>query len=139
MDSMTYKGYIATVHYSDEDKVFFGKIHGINDLVTFEGDTAKSLSNEFHKAVDDYLKTCKKLGKSPDKTFNGVFNIRTGQSLHRKAVLLAEKYHVSLNDLVKTALSYGINNEEDVAHLLKGSVAEESVITYKKSAKKLRK
>src|SRR5438105_7264867 len=139
MDSMTYKGYTATVHYSHEDKVFFGKIHGINDLVTFEGDTAKSLSTEFHKAVDDYLKACKKLGKNPDKTFNGVFNIRTGQNLHRKAVLLAEKYHVSLNDLVKTALSYGINNEEDVAHLLKGSIVEEGRAIYRKAARKSKK
>ncbi|HXB41607.1 MAG TPA: type II toxin-antitoxin system HicB family antitoxin [Bacteroidia bacterium] len=128
MDSMTYKGYIATVHYSDEDRVFFGKIHGINDLVTFEGNTAKSLSTEFHNAVDDYLKTCKKIGKSPDKTFNGVFNIRTGTDLHRKAVLLAEKYHVSLNDFVKTALSYGINHENDLASQL----ANEPVSEYKK-------
>lgn len=132
MDSMTYKGYIATVHYSDEDKVFFGKIHGINDLVTFEGDTAKSLSTEFHKAVDDYLKTCKALGKNPDKTFNGVFNVRTSKDIHRKAVLLAEKYHITLNDLVKTALSYGINHENDLAtHLV-----QEPLSQYKKAKSK---
>jgi len=129
---MTYKGYIATVHYSDEDKVFFGKIHGINDLVTFEGDTAKSLSNEFHKAVDDYLKTCKTLGKNPDKAFNGVFNIRTGKDLHRKAALLAEKYQISLNDLVKTALSYGINHESDLA----SQIVQESPSEYKKAKQK---
>ncbi len=132
MDAMTYKGYIATVHYSDEDKVFFGKIHGINDLVTFEGDSAKSLSGEFHKAVDDYLKTCKALDKSPDKTFNGVFNIRTGKDLHRKAALLAEKYHVSLNDLVKTALSYGLNHESDLAT----QFVHEPTSDYKKAKQK---
>ena len=133
---MTYKGYIATVHYSDEDKVFFGKIHGINDLITFEGESARSLSTEFHKAVEDYLKTCKALGKSPDKTFNGVFNIRTGKDLHRKAALLAEKHHISLNDLVKTALSYGIDHERELA----SQFAQEPASEYKKAkAKKLKK
>ena len=36
-DSMTYKGYIGTVHYSEEDEVFHGKIAAINDLIMFEG------------------------------------------------------------------------------------------------------
>ncbi|MEK7376442.1 MAG: type II toxin-antitoxin system HicB family antitoxin [Candidatus Margulisiibacteriota bacterium] len=132
MDSMTYKGYIATVHYSDEDKVFFGKIHGINDLVTFEGDTASSLSKEFHHAVDDYLKTCHKLGKNHDRTFNGVFNIRTGKDLHRKAALLAEKYHITLNDLVRTALYYSLTHESD----LSTHFAKEPVSEYKKTKRK---
>ena len=33
MNTMTYKGYIGSVNYSDKDQVFFGKIEGINDLV----------------------------------------------------------------------------------------------------------
>jgi predicted HicB family RNase H-like nuclease len=35
-DVITYKGLIGSVHFSAEDRVFFGKIEGINDLVTFE-------------------------------------------------------------------------------------------------------
>lgn len=132
MDSMTYKGYIATVHYSDEYRTFFGKVHGINDLITFEADSAKALSAEFHKAVDDYLRTCKKLGKEPDKTFNGVFNVRTGRELHRKAALLAEKYHMSLNDLVKNALAYGLDHEDELA----ANLVKEKKIAYKKNKKK---
>jgi predicted HicB family RNase H-like nuclease len=35
-DSMTYKGYIGTVCYSEEDEVFHGKIEAINDLIRRE-------------------------------------------------------------------------------------------------------
>jgi len=34
---MIYKDYIGSVHYSTEDETFFGKIEGINDLISFEG------------------------------------------------------------------------------------------------------
>ena len=41
-NTLTYKEYTGTVSYSNEDENFYGKIHGINDLVTFEGTTVKN-------------------------------------------------------------------------------------------------
>jgi predicted HicB family RNase H-like nuclease len=38
-DKFVHNGCIGTVHYSAEDNVFFGKTEGINDLITFEGET----------------------------------------------------------------------------------------------------
>jgi predicted HicB family RNase H-like nuclease len=35
-DVLKYKDFIATVHYSEEDEVLYGKIKGIDDSVTFE-------------------------------------------------------------------------------------------------------
>ena len=32
MNTMTYKGYIGSVAFSEKDNVFFGKIEGINGL-----------------------------------------------------------------------------------------------------------
>lgn len=32
-DILTYKGFMGTVHFSAEDKVFHGKIEGIDDLL----------------------------------------------------------------------------------------------------------
>ena len=75
-DSMTYKGYIGTVHYSEEDEVFHGKIEAINDLIMFEGTSVKELKKAFHEAVDDYLETCKEMGRDPQKPFKGSFNVR---------------------------------------------------------------
>ena len=36
-DILEYKGYYASLHFSSEDEVFYGKILGIDDLVNFEG------------------------------------------------------------------------------------------------------
>ncbi len=55
MNTMSYKGYLGSVAYSEKDQVFFGKIEGINGLVNFEGESVKELANAFHEAVDDYL------------------------------------------------------------------------------------
>lgn len=35
---LEYKGYLGSVEFSADDEVFFGKITGIRDVVTFEGD-----------------------------------------------------------------------------------------------------
>ena len=39
----------------------YGKIEGIDDLVTFESDSAKEIEKEFHYAVDDWLKFKKEI------------------------------------------------------------------------------
>lgn len=103
-DSMTYKGYIGTVRYSEEDEVFHGKIEAINDLIMFEGTSVKELKKAFHGAVDDYLETCKEMGRAPQKPFKGSFNVRIPSDLHRKAVERATRMGVSLNQLVQKAL-----------------------------------
>ena len=66
-DIIEYKTYYASVQFSAEDEVFHGKIIGINDLVSFEGTTVAELKKAFHEAVNDYLATCKELGKDPEK------------------------------------------------------------------------
>ena len=57
-DKLKYKEFIGSVHFSSEDEVFFGKIEGINDLVTFEGETVKKIKKAFKDAVEDYLELC---------------------------------------------------------------------------------
>ena len=53
MNTMTYKGYLGSVSFSEKDNVFFGKIEGINGLVNFEGANVKELTEAFHEAVND--------------------------------------------------------------------------------------
>lgn len=109
---LEYNGYIGTLQFSADDKIFFGKIQGINDLVTFEGSSVKELEKSFKEAVDDYLETCKLLNKSPEKIYKGSFNVRVSQELHQKIALLATKKGLNLNEIVKEALSYIIQHEE---------------------------
>ena len=55
IDRMEYGEFVGSVHYSAKDDVLFGKIEGINDLITFEGGSVKELRKAFKEAVDDYV------------------------------------------------------------------------------------
>ena len=61
LNRFDYKGYYTLIHFDSEDKVLYGKIEGIDDLVTFESDSAKEIEKEFHEAVDDWLEFRKEL------------------------------------------------------------------------------
>lgn len=104
MDMMEYKGYYGSVHYSDEDKCFFGKIEHIRDLVSYEGYDVNSLRKSFEGGVNDYLATCKAKHKTPDQQFKGTFNVRTGPDLHRKAYIYAQEKKMNLNNVIIIAL-----------------------------------
>jgi len=97
---MTYKNYYGSVHYSDEDKVFYGKVEFIRALVSFEGTDVNSLRKAFEEAVDDYLHTCREQGIEPEHPFKGSFNIRVGSNLHQRIVSEATKRGVTLNKYI---------------------------------------
>ena len=103
-DILQYKEFLGSIHYSAADDVFFGKIEGINDLVTFEGRTVDQIKKSFKEAVDDYLEICKKTGKKIHKSYRGSFNIRISPDLHKKAVQKSVLLGISLNQLVKKAI-----------------------------------
>ena len=111
-DYLEYKGYIGKIHYSQEDEVFFGTIFGIDDLVTFEGESVHELKNAFEEAVDSYLEMCEEIGKEPDKTYRGLFNVRIDPELHKQIAMEAVKRGISLNQFVETALKEYINQLE---------------------------
>jgi predicted HicB family RNase H-like nuclease len=113
-DVLEYKGYYASVHFSSEDDVFYGKLLGIDDLVNFEGASVKELKKAFHEAVNDYLETCAELGKEPNKTYKGTFNVRISTDLHKAAAVYAAIHNISLNDFVKTAIDYALLHQDEV-------------------------
>lgn len=103
-DVLTYKGFIGSVHYSTDDRVFFGKIEGINDLVTFEGTNVDELESAFKYMIDEHLKDCKEEGKEIEKSYKGVLNIRITPDLHRKVARKAMLSNISLNQLIQQAI-----------------------------------
>ena len=46
-DIIQYKDFFASVHFNAEDDIFFGKIEGITDLITFEGTSVSDLKEPF--------------------------------------------------------------------------------------------
>lgn len=109
MNTMTYKGYLGSVAYSEKDQVFFGKIEGINGLVNFEGESVKELTDAFHEAVDDYLAYCADEGIEPDKSYTGVLNVRLTPTIHRQIAMLARQAGQTINAYIKEALEEKIN------------------------------
>lgn len=71
MDAMEYKGYTGSIEFSAEDGIYFGKIIGIRSLISYEGETAKELLEDFHGVVDDYLTLCEENGIVTETTYNG--------------------------------------------------------------------
>ena len=104
-NSMTYKGYAARIDYDDDDGIFFGHIAGITDRVGFHANTVDDLRAAFHEAVDDYVETCEKIGKEPQKAYSGKMMFRVSPEIHRKAVFAAELEGKSLNQWAEDVLS----------------------------------
>lgn len=97
MNTMSYKGYTARIHYSDEDDCFIGHIAGIRDVIGFHGESVAELRTAFAEAVDDYLETCKKLGRTPQKPFSGKVLLRIDPALHARAAAVAAAEGKSMN------------------------------------------
>lgn len=104
-DIIKYKGFIGTVHFSTEDEVFFGKLEGIDDLITFEGTNVDQLKGSFQEAVEDYIEICKSLGKAPHKSYKGTFNVRIKPNLHKQAAYKSAELGYSLNQFVEEAIN----------------------------------
>ena len=103
-DVLRYKDFIGSVHFSAEDDCFFGKIEGIDDLVTFEGGDVGDLKRSFREAVEDYIDLCRKAGKPLFKSYVGSFNIRMPAELHQKAARKSALLGISLNQFVQRAV-----------------------------------
>lgn len=103
-DMMQYRGYYGSVHYSDEDRLFYGRVEFIRALISYEGTDVQSLRQGFEEAVDDYLETCREKGIPVEKPFKGSFNVRIGADLHQRVALAAAKKGITLNKYIADVL-----------------------------------
>lgn len=120
MNTLKYKGYIGSVGYSEPDKVFFGKIEGIDGLINYEGESVAELTAAFHEAVEDYLAFCKDLGQKPEKSYTGTFNVRIPPATHRDIANLAAEAGISINAFVKKTLDEAVKEQLPYAGGLAG-------------------
>ena len=97
MNTMSYKGQIARIEFSEADGLFLGRLLGINDVVGFHADNVPGLHAAFEEAVDDYLETCIKGGKPPQKPASGKMMLRVPPEVHRAALVAAQAAGTSLN------------------------------------------
>ena len=102
---LEYKGYVGSIEFSEDDCIFFGKVQGIRSLISYEGENAKELVDDFKMAIDDYLDLCRQQGIEPERAYKGTFNIRISPELHKTAAIYAYEHKTSLNSVVESALA----------------------------------
>lgn len=108
MNTMNHKGFAARVEYSETDGCFIGHLAGIRDVVGFHGESVGELRAAFAEAVDDYLETCEKAGKRPDRPYSGQFRLRLSPELHARAAMAAETRGKSLNAWVSEVIEQSV-------------------------------
>ena len=114
MNSLKYKGYIGSVRFSEPDGVFFGAIEGIDGLVNFEGSSIKELTDNFHKAVDDYVVFCEEQGIPAKKSYSGTLNIRISPATHNSIADYAAAEGITINAFIKRALEKAVKDPTSV-------------------------
>ena len=104
-NTMTHCGYTARVEFDPRDNIFWGKVLGIHDSITFEGETVAQLTKDFHNAIDFYLQDCAKTGRPPQKPASGKLMLRVPPQVHSAALLAAQATGKSLNQWATEVLA----------------------------------
>lgn len=108
MKTMTHRGYAAKIEYSEEDQRFVGHIAGINDVVGCHGESVAELRAAFEEAVDDYLETCAKLKRAPQKPYSGRLMLRVPPEIHAAVAASAKVSGKSINQWAADAFAQAV-------------------------------
>ena len=110
-NTMEYRGYVGSIEFSETDCILYGRILGVRDLISYEGESAKELLEDFHNAVDGYIRMCEENNKKPEKAYKGSFNVRFSPDLHRRAAIQAIAEGISLNSFIEKAVAERLATE----------------------------
>ena len=107
-DLLEYKGYYGTVEFSADDNILYGKVIGINGLISYEGDNVKNLKKDFEEAVDEYIELCYEKGIEPEKSYRGIFKVQVSPELHRTLDFYSISHGKSINSTIEEAIKHYI-------------------------------
>jgi len=63
-----YKGFIGSIEFSREDNVYHGRILGLTASISYEGQSIKTLKEDFEESIEDYLEFCAQKNVEPEKS-----------------------------------------------------------------------
>ena len=65
--TVQYKGYTASIEYSNEDACYVGDVMGMNrHIIGFHGETIEKTHSVFIEMIDFYLESCMEDGVEPE-------------------------------------------------------------------------
>ena len=101
---LQHNGYYGSVECDLAAGLLFGQVLFVSDLISYEADTVGDLKAAFVAAVDEYLLDCETLGKAPNKSLTGSFNVRLGGERHKLLSVRARKDDFSVNKVLCMAI-----------------------------------
>lgn len=104
-NTMSYRGYVASMTFDAEDKVIVGRVLDVEDVITFHGESVADFEANFHMVVDDYIAACESLGGVPEKPASGKLMLRVAPDVHAAALKAAARRGISLNKWAEEVLS----------------------------------
>ena len=97
MNMMKYKSYIARIEYDEDDRIFVGRLAGIDDIVSFHGTTVDELETAFHESVDHYLEVSARTGRPAQKPYSGNLILRISSDIHAAVATASQVQGKSIN------------------------------------------
>lgn len=101
---LKYKDFVGSIDFDIDEKMLFGEVLHTSDLIYYDGKDLEELQKSFEEAVDDYLELCKRVNKSPIKSFSGSFNCRVPSDVHMNLSMIAGLAGMSMNSVISNAL-----------------------------------
>lgn len=105
MNTLTYKGYTASVGFDERDNIFVGRVLGVRDIIGFHGETVAELRADFEAAIDFMLQDCQARGIAPEKPASGKLMLRIPPEVHGAALVAAQAAGTSLNQWAAKVLA----------------------------------
>lgn len=115
--TLKHRGYIGSIDTSLEDKCLVGQVLFIKDKIIYMGETVDELIHAFEEAVDDYLDFCAEIGKKPEISCSGTFNVRISSELHYECVKQAYHRNITLNSYVALAIESQTRSDKKTTEL----------------------
>ncbi len=104
INSMSYKGYTASMVFDAEDKIIVGRVQDIDDIISSHGESVAEFEANFHAAIEDYLAASRELGSAPERPASGKLMLRIAPEVHAAALKAAARSGTSLNKWAESAL-----------------------------------
>ena len=103
-NTMSYRGYTASMTFDAEDKIIVGRVLDVDDIISFHGESVSEFETNFHAVIDDYISACEQLGSAPEKPASGKLMLRVAPTVHAAALKAAARSGVSLNKWAEQVL-----------------------------------
>ncbi|GAB5519974.1 MAG: type II toxin-antitoxin system HicB family antitoxin [Rhodothermales bacterium] len=104
MNPLTYKDFVGTVDYDEEDRIFYGKLVDVNAHVLYHGATSDEVQAAFEEAVDDYLTYCQETGHTPRQSRSETVQLALTLDAHRRLADRAAAAGKSLSEFASDVL-----------------------------------